>query len=163
MLNYYKPSLVTLLETHMVDNTILRDDFGFTHLSEVPAEGHVGGIVVLWIDHLVTVHELAINTQEIHCMVQVHKQPYNFLFLKIYASPYLHNRKLLSKNLKQIAQNHSGPWLVGSDFNDILTASEKCGGNSLNNTRSDLMLKCFNYCQLVDLGFRGSRYTWTNK
>lgn len=26
-----------------------------------------------------------------------------------------------------------------------------------------MLFKCFNYCQLIDLGFSGSKYTWTNK
>lgn len=49
-------------------------------------------------------------------------------------------------------------WLLTGDFNDIISLTEKKGGNStFTNT-------CFSNCieriALMDLGFRGSKFTW---
>lgn len=54
-------------------------------------------------------------------------------------------------------------WLVGGDFNKILKFSEKFGGNGINHCRARLFLDCINYCRLIDLGFKGSKFTWSNK
>lgn len=35
--------------------------------------------------------------------------------------------------------------------------------NSINNNRSNRFWSCLDRCRLVDLGFKGSKYTWTNK
>ncbi|XP_019238156.1 PREDICTED: uncharacterized protein LOC109218258 [Nicotiana attenuata] len=75
MLNYYRPPLVVLLETHLQDHAVLRDDFDFSNLSQAPAEGQVGGIVILWNASIITISEVAVTNQEIHCMVQVRTVP----------------------------------------------------------------------------------------
>lgn len=96
-------------------------------------------------------------------MVEVYPKPKPFLFSTIYASPNLMHRKLLWQNLKCIANTYLGPWLLGGDFNEIIFTSEKFEGRVINIVRANLMLECFNFCNLIDLGYRGSRYTWTNK
>nr|XP_033516300.1 uncharacterized protein LOC104112712 isoform X3 [Nicotiana tomentosiformis] len=51
-----------------------RNDNGAnTSYSQAPAEGQVGGIVVLWDNNIVYVTEIALTNQKIHCMVQQKK------------------------------------------------------------------------------------------
>ncbi|XP_019251154.1 PREDICTED: uncharacterized protein LOC109230077 [Nicotiana attenuata] len=52
---------------------------------------------------------------------------------------------------------------MGGDFNEVLKARDKFGGNPIKPNRSNLFWNCVNSCQLVDLGFKGSKYTWSNK
>lgn len=49
------------------------------------------------------------------------------------------------------------------DFNEILTTSKKFGGNNIIFNRTGSFWDCINKCNLLDLGFKGSKYTWTNK
>nr|XP_009785007.1 PREDICTED: uncharacterized protein LOC104233316 [Nicotiana sylvestris] len=72
LLDNHRPTLAILLEMHMQDHTVLRDDFQFTNMSQVPTNGLIGGLVVLWHDTLINVEELRMSEQEIHCLVQVH-------------------------------------------------------------------------------------------
>ncbi|XP_070002075.1 uncharacterized protein [Nicotiana sylvestris] len=51
----------------------------------------------------------------------------------------------------------------GGDFNELLKARDKFGGDNLNTKRSNKLWICLNSCKLVDLGFKGSKYTWSNK
>lgn len=69
LLDYHRPALVVLLETHLTDHTAIQDDFSFTNIAQVPAEGHSGGIVVLRLNDILIVGEIAMTHQEIHCMV----------------------------------------------------------------------------------------------
>lgn len=50
---------------------------------------------------------------------------------------------------------------MGGDFNEITCASEKFGERLINNNRMDKFLNCISHCNLMDLGFSGSRYTWS--
>lgn len=101
--------------------------------------------------------------QEIHYMIQVIFQAHKWILSVIYASPHSYNRTTLWKNVRCIFDNYKGPWLLAGDFNEIIHSSEKIGGWIINLNRSQFLLNCINYCNLLDLGFKDSRYTWTNK
>lgn len=53
--------------------------------------------------------------------------------------------------------------MVVGDFNEIFKSSEKFRGNCINHNRPTLFWDCINQSNLVDLGFKGSKFTWTNK
>lgn len=70
---------------------------------------------------------------------------------------------LLWQNLMCLFDHYKGPCLIRGDFNEILHSSEKFGGRVINNSHSNNFIDCINYCNLVDLGYKGSKYGWTNK
>lgn len=145
----------------MQDHTILRDDFQFSDMSQVPAQGISGGLVIMWHHYLITVDEIQMSTQEIHHMVHVWPNPTKWLFL-IYASNSATSHATLWNNLKCIQNYYTGPWFVGGDFNEVLRATEEYCGNLISNRRADAFANCINYCKLIDLGFKDSCYMWTN-
>ena len=49
------------------------------------------------------------------------------------------------------------------DFNEILSSTDKCGGNLVNMKRAQIFKNCLDVCNLIDLGFQGPKYTWVNK
>lgn len=75
LLDYHHPALVVLIERHISYHTAVMDDFQFTNMAQVPAEGSSGGIVVFWSRHLLTVEEVAMTHQKIHCIIQVTPLP----------------------------------------------------------------------------------------
>lgn len=82
-------------------------------------------------------------------------------FSAIYASTDFNTRHSLWTNL--ISTCPHKPWLIGGNFNKVLRASEKFGGNSINRNRVNLFWNCINHYGLNDLGFKGSKFTWTNR
>ena len=48
------------------------------------------------------------------------------------------------------------------DFNDILSCEENWRGNRLSNSRIQEFRNCLNVCNMIDLGFSGPKYTWSN-
>jgi hypothetical protein len=48
------------------------------------------------------------------------------------------------------------------DFNDVTSQDEKFGGNVVCRRRIQAYTECMDYCQLMDLGFSGPKFTWTN-
>lgn len=65
-------------------------EFNFSNVIAVPSVGQVGGIAILWHDHLLHISDIALTDQEIHCMVQVIPSPVAWLFSAIYA----HNNRI---------------------------------------------------------------------
>lgn len=86
---------------------------------EVPAVALSGGIVILWFGNLV---------------VQLNHPLW--LINIIYASTSAKLCNILWDNLRSIATNYLGPWLVWGDFNEILSQGDKWGGRPLNPNRS---------------------------
>lgn len=128
MIDWHKPSLVALLETKMQCHQALLEDFSFNRMIEVSANGNSRGIVVLWDDNFLKLDDTATTAQEVHAMIKVHNSPHTWLVSCVYASTYRCNRKILWQNLKNIKNNFSGMWLIGGDFNELLSNSEKRAG-----------------------------------
>lgn len=111
--------------------------------------------------------DISITPQSIHVAVKVTSPPSSWFLSIVYASPHVNTRKSLwdqlSLMVNTIASNFDTSWLVGGDFNEILIAHDKHSGNLIMPSRVNLFWNCVNHCKLVDLGFKGSKYTWTNK
>lgn len=85
-----------------------------------------------------------------------------WLLSSIYASPHIVERKILWSNLSLVAQLHNMPWLLLGDFNEVLTGEDKFGGKSINLNKALDFKDCLDSCNLLDLGFSGPKYTWSN-
>lgn len=53
--------------------------------------------------------------------------------------------------------------LIRHDFNEVLQAKDKFGGRGINNNRAINLWNCLKQYKMVDLGFKGSKYTWSKK
>ena len=53
--------------------------------------------------------------------------------------------------------------MIASDFNEILSYHEKFSNTPASRHRISSFRNCLNSCDLLDLGFHGPRFTWTNK
>ncbi|XP_075080591.1 uncharacterized protein LOC142166074 [Nicotiana tabacum] len=129
-----------------------------------PGVGQSGGILLMWKDELVKLEEVATTPQGVHVMVKVLPSSCKWLFSAIYVSSCVNNRNKLCNLLEDLASAYMSSWIVGrGDFNELLKARDKFGGDNLNTKRSNKLWICLNSCKLVDLGFKGSKYTWSNK
>ncbi|XP_060216502.1 uncharacterized protein LOC132643991 [Lycium barbarum] len=54
------------------------------------------------------------------------------------------------------------PWLIGGDFNVITSEEEKYGGLPVTVNEVQGFNACIHNCSVVDLGFKGGKYTWWN-
>lgn len=107
----------------MHDHTRLRDNFSFTSMSQVSANGIICGLVVLWNEDRINVQEMRISEQEIHCLVQVCTNKPKWILSSIYASNYYNLCNILWNSLKNLHDTVNMPWLIGG-FNEVLEARE---------------------------------------
>ncbi|GAA0179249.1 hypothetical protein LIER_44028 [Lithospermum erythrorhizon] len=79
----------------------------------------------------------------------------------IYAACNVGDRRDLWKSIRGLAPA-SSPWMLMGDFNAITSSSEKMGGNEPNQL---FMVEFNDYisdCNLEDVGYIGSTFTWTS-
>ncbi|KAK0608671.1 hypothetical protein LWI29_034165 [Acer saccharum] len=55
------------------------------------------------------------------------------------------------------------PWIVVGDFNEILQLDEKKGGVIRSNTAMSSFREAVDDCALIDMGYVGNKYTWSNR
>jgi hypothetical protein len=48
------------------------------------------------------------------------------------------------------------------DFNLLLNSTENLGGNSIDYNHTNMFNDTLNDCELTDLGYYGSKFTWAN-
>ena len=124
--------------------------------------GQAGGLWLLWNSDRVDVSFLASSEQEIHSTVKVRSFNFSWMFSAVYASPRSAERSILWNNLSNIADLHKMPWVITGDFNEPLTGADKFGGRVVSVNRALAFKDCLDKCNMVDLGFSGPRFTWTN-
>ncbi|XP_074352512.1 uncharacterized protein LOC141691645 [Apium graveolens] len=62
--------------------------------------------------------------------------------------------------LRELASKSQLPWCVLRDFNDMFFNSEKCGGRPHPNNLLTGFGEAITDCELEDIGFIGSEFTW---
>ena len=55
------------------------------------------------------------------------------------------------------------PWIIAGDFNEVFAEGDKFGGRSVCSNKSLLFKEVLDCCNMIDMGFVGPRFTWTNK
>nr|XP_016450038.1 PREDICTED: uncharacterized protein LOC107774897 [Nicotiana tabacum] len=80
----------------------------------------------------------------------------------VYAKCLPLDRLELWDSLYYLASDMKLPWLVGGDFNVLLSEEEKIGGLSVYPPEYEDFAFCVNLCELFDTGYKGSPFTWWN-
>ncbi|KAL0426170.1 UNVERIFIED_CONTAM: hypothetical protein Sradi_1151800 [Sesamum radiatum] len=83
-------------------------------------------------------------------------------FSGVYGEPDTSKRTEFWNLLSRLHDQSARPWLCAGDFNEILEQSEKKGGPLRAEWQIRNFRNCLTYCQLHDMGFLGSPYTWCN-
>ena len=165
LVDWHSPILMVITETRMsgarVDEII--EALPFDGYAVADTIGFAGGIWMLWRLDLVHVDVLATTEQEIHAFIRVRSQSFSWLISAIYVNPRFEERCILWNNLRILANMHDLPWALMGDFNEVLSAEEKYGGNPICQRRVRAIKECMDECSMMDLGFSGPIYTWTNK
>uniref|UniRef100_A0A2N9H5A8 CCHC-type domain-containing protein n=1 Tax=Fagus sylvatica TaxID=28930 RepID=A0A2N9H5A8_FAGSY len=164
ILRINSPDILILTETRLGGSraTDLARSFPFDGFLTTNTIGFAGGVWIMWKTDAVEVEHLCSTEQEIHVSVQVRGSNSLWLLSAIYASPRRSERRILWENLKVIADLHNLPWVMLGDFNNILSCDEKWGGNRPSNSRMSEFKNCLNACNMIDLGFSGPKFTWSN-
>lgn len=138
---------------------------GFKNVCCSNVVGFHGGIKILWNDRDTTLDILSVTDQAIHVFVQVCSSNPNshWILSAIYASPVQQTNFNLWDDLANFATSHSLPWLLTVDFKDILSHNESLSSTLPSHKCIEAFNNLLNNCNLMDLGFSGPKFMWSNK
>ncbi|KAF9592580.1 hypothetical protein IFM89_016031 [Coptis chinensis] len=127
----------------------------------VPAQGQSGGLVVLWKEG-VELEILGASKNQITGKLANYFSTDDWFFSFVYGEPAAHNRNKVWNELRGLAPLIPGPWCLFGDFNAIAQLNEKIGGKSTISKSMHEFNNLINDLGLVDLGFKGPKFTWSN-
>lgn len=159
-----KPDLVFLIETKLRNTRmqVIRRKLNFSGMLTVDPVGKSGGLALLWRDPA-EVDIINFSARHICARVSLSGLEEPWKFTGFYGSPDCGARADSWLILRHLQSYSPQDWLCMGDFNEILDLSEKKGGRSRNLSQMDSFLSALVDCNLGDLGFKGSKYTWRNK
>jgi len=158
------PHLLFLMETNVSIGRLqnLRIAMGFEGLLSVDPVGRSGGLALFWKGfHLVEL--LSYSRRHISVFIRNMGSGVPWKFTGFYGHPDPSQRAESWKLLKFLKRAPPSPWLCIGDFNEILYNSEKVGGNPRHAKQMESFREAVQKCNLGNLGFKGQKFTWSNK
>ena len=155
--------MVFLMETKSHKNKMekLRTKLGFPNMFVVDCVRKSGGLALLWEDG----GDVEIqNFSQRHIQVIIHNclLHVEWKFTTFYGYPDATKRIEAWSLLKHLANIGPVPWVCVGDFNEVLSLTEKCGGNSRQEHLMQAFQETLDDCALTDMGYFGPKFTWSN-
>ena len=160
ILKKFKTDILAVFETHAGGERAKRicQGLGFDQSFRVDAVGQSGGLWFLWKSEVEEVEIVDHADQFIHAKVT--KEQVSLHLIVVYAAPTVSRRSGLWTQLSEVMGRIVGPLVVGGDFNTIVRLDERSGGNGQLSQDSLAFGDWINGQSLIDMGFRGNKYTW---
>ncbi|XP_057419187.1 uncharacterized protein LOC130713437 [Lotus japonicus] len=163
------PDVVFISETKKSSQEMcsMRRSLGLSNLFPLDCAGtgrsRAGGLCLLWNDE-VEVDIVHASPNHILCMVTHPLSQDPMQVLGIYGFPDEQNKHRTWEMIDRFKpHNPATPWVCLGDFNDILSPDDKRGGGQVDILRLQNNNQTLSACGLVDAGFNGFRFTWSNK
>lgn len=115
-------------------------------------------IWLFW-DSAVTLDVVVVHQQ--HVTVRIMHNASSILLSIVYGSIHVDIRTSLWSSLDQFS-SYDENWIIGGDFNSILSQSEKLGGLLYSDRAISDFQNFVHNNSLLDVGFSGDPYTWCN-
>jgi hypothetical protein len=81
----------------------------------------------------------------------------------VYGEPRRELRHFFWDMLSRLRHEWDGPWICCGDFNEVLLQNEHYSSTDRSDAQMELFRDCLDVCNLVDLGFSGPKFTWSNR
>lgn len=121
-----------------------------------------GGLALIWND-VINVDIIQSNKNIIDMYITACNTNVSWYATGIYGFPYYSQKYLTCQIIENLSQTRdNSKWILFGDFNLILNSSEKLGGNNIDHNHTNMFNETLNKCDLRDLGFFGTKFTWAN-
>ena len=163
MVKEKKSTLLFIMETKSRQPKMeaIRVKLGFDGLFVVDPIGRSGRLALLWRDgddlHIQNFTRRHINTD-----VRIPESNRWCHLTCFYGHPIPAKRHELWALLHHLQNFCPSAWMCAGDFNEIVEQNEKWGGAPQHDGQMEQFRAVLEDCGLSDLGFLGSKYTWTN-
>jgi hypothetical protein len=120
-----------------------------------------GGISLLWSDQ-VSLSVISYSINHILCSCVDGDDGTNWFLSGIYGFPEEFNKWKTWQLVNQLSTQVGSQWVCFGDFNDVLSLDEKIGGVARTPSQMSIGRQCVADCGLLDPGFEGYPFTWSN-
>lgn len=124
--------------------------------------GRSGGLALLWKNG----GEIQIQNytrRHVNAIVKPHGQEISWRLTGFYGHPNVAKRNESWTLLNHLRLFSPEAWVCIGDFNKIVDQAEKSGAVERRDSQMEPFQSVLEDCDLSDLGFTGSKYTWTNR
>ncbi|XP_059285190.1 uncharacterized protein LOC132038554 [Lycium ferocissimum] len=128
------------------------------------ALANVSGKIWIFVDDLFEVETVTDHMQHITFKLKSNGLQEDIVITIVYTRCTQRERLELWDSLEDIAtnMNMNRPWMIGGDFNVIMSEEEKYRGLAVGANETQDFNLCMQNCEMQDFGFKGSKYTWWN-
>ncbi|XP_028798620.1 uncharacterized protein LOC114754051 [Neltuma alba] len=159
-----KPSIIFLMETKIKGEKVKR----IRRLCQMQEEFYVdprgrGGGLALWWKEDVIVNIWFNSRNLIHVSLESNSFTVPKYVTFVYGAPGNDKKMLVWNEMRRLGSGVRGSWLCLGDFNDVISEEEKWGNLPIDIGRAINFQCMLADCHLIDLGFKGAKYTWCNK
>lgn len=162
LISMYRLEMIILLETQISVNSanrVCRKIFPNWSSFILPSTGRSGGMIISWRHPLIKFNVQSADRQVVTGTVQ-YAGKHVWSIAAVYASTDYVSRRVLWSNLSSFVSSSTSTLLIG-DFNVVTEAEERSRGFSDNVG----VMEFRNFISangLIDMGFKGSLFTWCN-
>lgn len=161
----HRPNFVFLSEIKCnsfdtVKGLVIR--LGFVAFEFVPALRNAGGLLLAWDDSIDLKVVLSTNNL-INCMISRKELPEPWQLSLVYGPTCPQFRPAFLELLHDVGSSFPGDWAMMGDFNMLLSSDDKRGGRPVAGPSRNPFRFFVDNFDLIDLGFIGFPFTWSNK
>ncbi|KAK9287687.1 hypothetical protein L1049_016125 [Liquidambar formosana] len=158
------PDVIFLAETKITDGKLKSclSALGYPNFVSTPPLHTAGGLCLGWRNG-VEIEITLSNNFLINALVFSSPSSQPWMLTTVYGPPYWQTKLAFLDQLDVLANSFVGPLLCLGDFNCILSQDDKYGGRPFVGSSSGGLGALMDSNGLVDMGFSGNPYTWTNK
>ncbi|XP_057811697.1 uncharacterized protein LOC131025935 [Salvia miltiorrhiza] len=122
--------------------------------------GRSGGLCLIWMDDLKVTLK---SSSEHHILETIEDDIHDaWDFCGIYGWSKTDEHVLMWNLMRDVLSDVNSKWICVGDFNETMYHFEKRGGNLKTDLRLELFRSTVESCNLIDLGFSGDPFTWSN-
>ncbi|CAM8982614.1 unnamed protein product [Rhodiola kirilowii] len=161
VVNTHRPSILGLVETKKADGDweAIRCRLGFKGCFAVRSRGKSGGLAILWSEDVDVILQ-SFSHQHIDVFV---KGEMEFWLTLFYGNPRVQDRYIGWELLRKLRRSEQQAWVVMGDFNEVAFSWETDSRRERQAWQMNNFRECLTFCGLTDLGFKGDKYTYSNR
>jgi len=155
------PSIVFLVETWENEARLkdVKRKIQFENMFVSPRTSRGGGLVLFW-RSLIDVSVEGSDKNHIDTIINKNKES-EWQFTGFYGESNTQKQIESWDLLCTLKRKFQSLWLCAGDFNELVRGEEKLGVSRRSHNQMQLFYEAINVCGFVDLGYSGSRFTWS--
>lgn len=164
LVKMHHPDIMIILETKC---SSLRADqatkrLEYSNFRIIPSFGKRGGIWLMWKAEITLMNYADSKPNHFHALFKMKPNLPEVLLTGMHAPSVAVDRNQYWIDLTEDLPPTGTPWLVAGDLNEVLSSTEKMGGRQVGREQGKRCKDWIAANALIDLGFQGPQFTWTN-